>query len=115
MYRYMPKYLHFAGGTFETTQPEWVRPQPATILALAALFEPPFAKSKNKPNPTRRRPALHCTALHCAALHCTALHCAALQVSELTPAQQAVVEPPYIYDRPLVANDGVSVIKPRVG
>ena len=59
MYRYMPKYLHFAGGTFQTTQPEWV--------------------------------------------------------SELTPAQQAVLEPPYIYNRPLVANDGVSILQPRVG
>ena len=59
MYRYMPKYLHFAGGTFETQQPEWVS-------------------------------------------------------SELTPAQQAVLEPPYIYNRPLIGNDG-EILTPRVG
>ena len=58
MYRYMPKYLHFAGGTFETAQPEWV--------------------------------------------------------SELTPAQQAVLEPPYIYNRPLIGNSG-EILTPRVG
>lgn len=52
------RYLHFAGGTFSTTQPDWV--------------------------------------------------------AELSPAQQAVVEPPYIYNRPLIDNDG-DVIKPRVG
>ena len=59
MYRYMPKYLHFAGGTFTTAQPGWV--------------------------------------------------------DELSETQQAVLEPPYIYNRPLVANDGVTVLKPRVG
>ena len=36
-------------------------------------------------------------------------------VSELTPAQQAVLEPPYIYSRPLVANDGIAIHQPRVG
>lgn len=25
LYRYSPKYLHFAGGVYETSQPEWVR------------------------------------------------------------------------------------------
>lgn len=57
LYRYSPKYLHFAGGTYETKQPEWV--------------------------------------------------------SELTEAQQAVLEPPYIYNRPLVAEDGETVDRPR--
>ena len=34
-------------------------------------------------------------------------------VSELTEAQQAVVEPPYIYNRPLIEDDGVTVVRPR--
>ena len=34
-------------------------------------------------------------------------------VSELTEAQQAVLEPPYIYNRPLIEEDGVSVVSPR--
>ncbi|MBD06442.1 MAG: hypothetical protein CME24_19085 [Gemmatimonadetes bacterium] len=59
LYRYSPKVVHFAGGTYEVTQPEWV--------------------------------------------------------SELTEAQQAVLEPPYIYNRPLVEDDGVSVVRPRRG
>ena len=54
-----PKYLHFAGGTYQTSQPEWV--------------------------------------------------------SELTEAQQAVLEPPYIYNRPLVEADGETVVRPRTG
>ena len=33
-------------------------------------------------------------------------------VKELTPAQQAVLEPPYIYHRPLIDEDGVTVIRP---
>lgn len=57
LYRYSPKYLHFAGGVYQTSQPEWV--------------------------------------------------------AELTEAQQAVLEPPYIYDRPLIEDDGVTVVKPR--
>ena len=59
LYRYSPKYLHFAGGTYQTSQPEWV--------------------------------------------------------SELTEAQQAVLEPPYIYNRPLVEADGETVVRPRTG
>jgi hypothetical protein len=57
LYRYSPKYLHFAGGTYKTQQPEWV--------------------------------------------------------SELTEAQQAVLEPPYIYNRPLIEDDGITVVRPR--
>jgi ectoine hydroxylase-related dioxygenase (phytanoyl-CoA dioxygenase family) len=57
LYRYSPKYLHFAGGTYKTQQPEWV--------------------------------------------------------SELTEAQQAVLEPPYIYNRPLIEDDGETVVRPR--
>jgi len=57
LYRYSPKYLHFAGGSYTTSQPEWV--------------------------------------------------------SELSEAQQAVLEPPYIYNRPLVEDDGVTVVRPR--
>jgi Phytanoyl-CoA dioxygenase (PhyH) len=34
-------------------------------------------------------------------------------VSELTEAQQAVLEPPYIYNRPLIEDDGVTVVRPR--
>lgn len=34
-------------------------------------------------------------------------------VSELTQAQQAVLEPPYVYHRPLVEADGVAVVRPR--
>jgi ectoine hydroxylase-related dioxygenase (phytanoyl-CoA dioxygenase family) len=56
LYRYSPKYLHFAGGTYQTIQPEWVQ--------------------------------------------------------ELTEAQQAVLEPPYIYNRPLIEEDG-TVVRPR--
>ena len=59
LYRYSPKYLHFAGGTYRTSQPEWV--------------------------------------------------------SELTEAQQAVLEPPYIYDRPLIDEDGETVTRPHAG
>jgi hypothetical protein len=59
LYRYSPKYLHFAGGTYQTSQPEWV--------------------------------------------------------GELTEAQQAVLEPPYIYNRPLIEEDGETVTRPRRG
>ena len=59
LYRYSPKYLHFAGGTYQTSQPAWV--------------------------------------------------------GELTEAQQAVLEPPYIYNRPLVEADGETVVRPRTG
>ena len=51
--------MHFAGGTYESTQPEWV--------------------------------------------------------GDLTEAQQAVLEPPYIYNRPLIEADGETVIRPRTG
>jgi len=34
-------------------------------------------------------------------------------VSELTEAQQAVLEPPYIYHHPLIEDDGVTVVKHR--
>ena len=56
LYRYSPNYLHFAGGVYETSLPDWVQ--------------------------------------------------------KLTPAQQAVREPPYIYHRPLIEGDGVTVIRP---
>ena len=59
LYRYSPMYLHFAGGTYASVQPEWV--------------------------------------------------------SELTEAQQAVLEPPYIYNRPLIEGDGETVVRPRRG
>jgi len=57
LYRYSPKYLHFAGGSYTTSQPDWV--------------------------------------------------------SELTEAQQAALEPPYIYNRPLIEDDGITVVRPR--
>jgi hypothetical protein len=57
LYRYTPKYLHYAGGTYSVTQPEWV--------------------------------------------------------AELSEAQQAVLEPPYVYNRPLIEADGESVVRPR--
>jgi ectoine hydroxylase-related dioxygenase (phytanoyl-CoA dioxygenase family) len=56
-YRYTPMYLHYTGGVYETTMPEWV--------------------------------------------------------SELTEAQQAVLQPPYVYNRPLIEEDGETVITPR--
>ncbi len=56
-YRYTPKYLHYTGGAYATTQPDWV--------------------------------------------------------SELTDAQQAVLEPPYVYNRPLIENDGETLASPR--
>jgi ectoine hydroxylase-related dioxygenase (phytanoyl-CoA dioxygenase family) len=34
-------------------------------------------------------------------------------VSELTEAQQAVLEPPYVYAHPLIEDDGVGVVRPR--
>ena len=34
-------------------------------------------------------------------------------VSELTEAQQAVLDPPYIYHRPLIEDDGIGVVRPR--
>jgi hypothetical protein len=57
LYRYSPKYLHYAGGVYETALPDWV--------------------------------------------------------AELTEAQRAVLEPPYIYHRPLIEDDGVSLVSPR--
>ncbi len=57
LYRYTPKYLHYDGGTYEVTQPEWV--------------------------------------------------------AELTEAQQAVLESPYIYHHPLIELDGETVVRPR--
>ena len=33
-------------------------------------------------------------------------------VEELSPAQQAVLEPPYIYNRPLIEEDGATIIRP---
>ena len=57
LYRYTPKYLHYAGGIYEATLPDWV--------------------------------------------------------SELTEAQRAVLEPPYIYHHPLVEDDGETVVRPR--
>ena len=35
-------------------------------------------------------------------------------VNELTEAQRSVLEPPYIYDRPLLEDDGETVVRPRV-
>ena len=55
--RYSPKYLHFAGGYYDTEFPEWV--------------------------------------------------------DELTEAQRSVLEPPYIYNRPLIEDDGETVVRPR--
>ena len=57
LYRYTPKYLHYAGGIYQTHLPDWV--------------------------------------------------------SELTEAQQAVLEPPYIYNRPLIEADGETLVRPR--
>jgi ectoine hydroxylase-related dioxygenase (phytanoyl-CoA dioxygenase family) len=57
LYRYSPKYLHFAGGEYRAEFPEWV--------------------------------------------------------NELTDAQRAVLEPPYIYNRPLIESDGETVVRPR--
>jgi hypothetical protein len=57
MYRFSPKYLHFAGGEYRCEFPEWV--------------------------------------------------------NELTETQRAVLEPPYIYNRPLIEPDGETVVKPR--
>lgn len=57
MYRYSPKYLHFAGGYYQSEFPEWV--------------------------------------------------------SELTEAQRAVLEPPYIYRRPLIEPDGQTIVRPH--
>jgi hypothetical protein len=34
-------------------------------------------------------------------------------VEELTEAQRAVLEPPYIYHRPLIEDDGVTVVRPH--
>ena len=57
MYRFSPKYLHFAGGYYQAEFPEWV--------------------------------------------------------SELSEAQRAVLEPPYIYNRPLIEPDGETITRPR--
>ena len=35
-------------------------------------------------------------------------------VNELTEAQRSVLEPPYIYNRPLLEDDGQTVVRPRV-
>ena len=34
-------------------------------------------------------------------------------VDELTEAQQAVLEPPYIYHRSLIEDDGKTLVRPR--
>tara|TARA_B110000438_G_scaffold288711_1_gene322484 strand:- start:1763 stop:2629 length:867 start_codon:yes stop_codon:yes gene_type:complete len=57
LYRYTPKYMHYVGGHYETSMPDWV--------------------------------------------------------SELTEAQQAVLEPPYVYHRPLLEDDGETLVAPR--
>jgi hypothetical protein len=57
MYRFSPKYLHFAGGYYHSEFPEWT--------------------------------------------------------NELTEAQRAVLEPPYIYRHPLIEPDGVTVVRPH--
>ena len=57
LHRYTPKYLHYHGGYYKTSLPDWV--------------------------------------------------------SELTEAQQAVLEPPYIYHHPMIEDDGVTVARPR--
>lgn len=57
LYRYSPRYLHFAGGVYGHTFPAWVE--------------------------------------------------------ELTEAQRAVLEPPYIYKRPVIEDDGVTVRRPH--
>jgi ectoine hydroxylase-related dioxygenase (phytanoyl-CoA dioxygenase family) len=56
-YRYTPKYLHYTGGVYEASMPNWV--------------------------------------------------------SELTEAQQAVLQPPYVYNRPLIEEDGKTLVTPR--
>ncbi|HLK59718.1 MAG TPA: phytanoyl-CoA dioxygenase family protein [Chthonomonadaceae bacterium] len=56
LYRFSPKYLHFAGGYYRSEFPEWT--------------------------------------------------------SELTEAQRAVLEPPYIYHHPLIEPDGETVVRP---
>lgn len=56
LYRFSPKYLHFAGGYYKSEFPEWV--------------------------------------------------------NELSEAQRAVLEPPYIYNRPLIEEDGQTVVRP---
>lgn len=57
LHRYIPKYMHYDGGIYETQMPEWT--------------------------------------------------------NELTDAQRAVLEPPYIYNRPLIEDDGESISRPR--
>ncbi len=57
LHRYIPKYMHYDGGIYETQMPEWTK--------------------------------------------------------ELTEAQRAVLEPPYIYNRPLIGDDGQTIVKPR--
>lgn len=57
LYRFSPKYLHFAGGVYQSVFPEWV--------------------------------------------------------NELTEAQRAVLEPPYIYHHPLIEPDAKTVVRPR--
>ena len=34
-------------------------------------------------------------------------------VSELTEVQQAVLQPPYVYNRPLIEEDGETLVSPR--
>lgn len=57
LYRYSPRYLHYAGGYHTATFPDWV--------------------------------------------------------SELTDAQRAVLEPPHIYSRPVIQDDGTTVVVVR--
>jgi len=56
-YRYTPKYMHYAGGVYETHLPEWTK--------------------------------------------------------GLTEVQKAVLDAPYVYNRPLIENDGQSLTRPR--
>ena len=57
LHRYIPKYMHYDGGVYESRMPDWT--------------------------------------------------------NELTEAQRAVLEPPYIYNRPLIEDDGESIVRPR--
>ena len=56
--RYSPKHLHYAGGYYDVTFPDWA--------------------------------------------------------GELTEAQRSVLEPPYIYNRPLLEDNGETVVRPNV-
>ena len=56
LYRYTPKYLHYAGGTYEVNQPAWVS---ELTEAQQAVLEPPYIYHHPSSNRTAKPWSVH--------------------------------------------------------